>query len=237
MKDKYVLCFKGKNSSGKEEIYKIYESSLNNIDMYTCYKGCYSNRDLYNLLPSDIQKYLNSFSCNSTFENNFFIRRSCKNIRRGRFDLPILFKSDSDIVYSSESDIYMALLKMKINSNDNDEEKKIKTSFFNKMYEMLFLKETKLSDQIDRYIEHLEISLPRIVGISRMPCCLKDIARYVCKNYLLKRNFSILLKEYKKKIDDLNGVKTRLVNEKALEERTKKEDFHTLRQRPTCLKI
>ena len=98
MKDKYVLFFKGKNSSGKEEIYKIYESSLNNIDMYTCYKGCYSNRDLYNLLPSDIQKYLNSFSCNSPFENNFFVRRSCKNIRRGRFDLPILFKSDSDIV-------------------------------------------------------------------------------------------------------------------------------------------
>lgn len=92
MKDKYVLCFKGKNSSGKEEIYKIYESSLNNIDMYTCYKGCYSNRDLYNLLPSDIQKYLNSFSCNSTFENNFFIRRSCKNIRRGRFDLPFYLK-------------------------------------------------------------------------------------------------------------------------------------------------
>ena len=130
----------------------------------------------------------------------------------------------------------MALLKMKINSNDNDEEKKIKTSFFNKMYEMLFLKETKLSDQIDRYIEHLEISLPRIVGISRMPCCLKDIARYVCKNYLLKRNFSILLKEYKKKIDDLNGVKTRLVNEKALEERTKKRRFSYFKAEANMLK-
>ena len=83
MKDKYVLCFKGKNSSGKEEIYKIYESSLNNIDMYTCYKGCYSNRDLYNLLPSDIQKYLNSFSCNSTFEvvllGNSVIRLTVRN--------------------------------------------------------------------------------------------------------------------------------------------------------------
>ena len=51
MNDKYVLCFRGENKEGKEEILKIYEASLSNIDKYTCYKGCYSSNDLYRLLP------------------------------------------------------------------------------------------------------------------------------------------------------------------------------------------
>ena len=35
MNDKYVLCFRGENKEGKEEILKIYEASLSNIDKYT----------------------------------------------------------------------------------------------------------------------------------------------------------------------------------------------------------
>ena len=34
MNDKYVLCFRGENKEGKEEILKIYEASLSNIDKY-----------------------------------------------------------------------------------------------------------------------------------------------------------------------------------------------------------
>ena len=121
MNDKYVLCFKGINSKGKEEIFKIFESSLNNIDMYTCYKSCCSSKNLYDLLPREIQDYIETFNHNYDFEGNFFIRKSCKDINRGRTDLPILFKSDADIVYAKEDHVYEALLSMTSSEDDTEE--------------------------------------------------------------------------------------------------------------------
>lgn len=70
MNDKYVLCFRGINSKGKEEILKIYEASLSNIDKYTCYKGCYSSNDLYRLLPPEIKNYILTFKHNYDFEDD-----------------------------------------------------------------------------------------------------------------------------------------------------------------------
>ena len=126
MNDKYVLCFRGENKEGKEEILKIYEASLSNIDKYTCYKGCYSSNDLYRLLPPEIKNYILTFKHNYDFEGNFFIRKSCKDISRGRTDLSILFKSDADVVYTKETDIYTSLLGMKKNNDDKEEIKMIK---------------------------------------------------------------------------------------------------------------
>ena len=130
MNDKYVLCFRGENKEGKEEILKIYEASLSNIDKYTCYKGCYSSNDLYRLLPPEIKNYILTFKHNYDFEGNFFIRKSCKDISRGRTDLSILFKSDADVVYTKETDIYTSLLGMKKNNDDKEEIKTIKNNFF-----------------------------------------------------------------------------------------------------------
>lgn len=225
MNDKYGLCFRWINSKGKEEIFKIYEANLKYIDMYTCYKGCYSSNDLYNLLPDKIKKYINKFKTNYNYEGNFFIRKSCKDISRGRTDLPILFKSDADIVYAREDDIYIAFLSLKKNKDDSNEIREIKNKFFKELYEILLEKESSLTDKLDKKIEISGVSQSRINAVSIMPACLKEISKYVIKKYELKRKVVILLKSYKKQLDDLNNVKTRLVNEKKLEERTKDRKF------------
>lgn len=225
MNNKYVLCFKGKDKNGKEEVIKIYESSLKNIDMYTCYNGCYSANDLYNLFPLEVKNYISSFK-KYDFKNNFFIRKSCKNIKRGKTDLEVLFKSDSDIVYSKEEDILNTLLKMKINDKNTDEEKNIKKEFFNKLYEILLRYDNKLLYKIDSILESSGTFFPnRIVAISRMSSCLAKIAKEVSKDYVLKRKVVVLLKHYKKKIDDIYNVKTRLVDETELDYRIKNRKF------------
>lgn len=230
MKDKYVLCFKAKNNEGKEEIYPIYESSLIYVDMYTSYKHCYSGKDLYKLLPPFVINFIDAnFNVKFNLEDNFFIRKSCNNIRKGRTDLPILYKQDADIVYANTNDIFNALNDMKIeedNYNGDDEITKIKKEFFNIMYDMLFDKESKMSYEIDKKIEKYDLFSTRFKSICTKSFNLELIAKYVSKDYLLKRKFLLLLKEYKKKIDDIKGVKTWLVEEKELDERQNNRIFY-----------
>ena len=230
MKDRYVLCFKGKNYDGKKEIYPIYESSLIYIDMYTSYKHCYSGKDLYKLLPPFVLNFINvNFDVKYSSEYNFFIRKSCNNIRKGRTDLPILYKQDADIVYANTDDIFNALNGMKIeedNYNSDDEITKIKKEFFNIMYDMLFDKESKMSYEIDKKVEKYDLFSTRFKSICTKSFNLELIAKYVSKDYLLKRKFLLLLKEYKKKIDDIKGVKTWLVEEKELDARQNNRVFY-----------
>lgn len=236
MNDKYVLCFRGENKEGKEEILKIYEASLSNIDKYTCYKGCYSSNDLYRLLPPEIKKYILTFKHNYDFEGNFFIRKSCKDISRGRTDLSILFKSDADVVYTKETDIYTSLLGMKKNNDDKEEIKTIKNNFFKELYEILLERESSLTEKIDAKIEASGTTESRIDAVSKMPYCLKEISKYVTNKYELKRRFAILLKFYKKQIDDIYGVKTRIVNENVLDERLKERNFSYAKAEANMLK-
>ena len=69
-----------------------------------------------------------------------------------------------------------------------------------------------------------------------MPYCLKEISKYVTNKYELKRRFAILLKFYKKQIDDIYGVKTRIVNEKVLDERLKERNFSYAKAEANMLK-
>ena len=215
MNDKYVLCFRGINSKGKEDILKIFESSLNNIDMYTCYKSCCSSKDLYNLLPREIHDYIEKFHHNYDFEGNFFIRKSCKDISRGRTDLPILFKSDADIVYATEKHVCDALLSMTNNEDDTEEISKIKKDFFSKLCD-IFEKE-KAEDIFSKLDNKIELMgafyKTRADAMFRMPSFQSEIKKYVSEDYVLKRKVLTLLKTNKKKIDDINNEKTRLVNE------------------------
>ena len=165
MNDKYVLCFRGINSKGKEEILKIYEASLSNIDKYTCYKGCYSSNDLYRLLPPEIKNYILTFKHNYDFEGNFFIRKSSKDISRGRTDLSILFKSDADIVYVKETDIYTSLLGMKKNNDDKEEIKTIKNKFFKELYEILLERESSLTEKIDAKRKDNKYPFNQLAGV------------------------------------------------------------------------
>lgn len=236
MNDKYVLCFRGENKEGKEEILKIYEASLSNIDKYTCYKGCYSSNDLYRLLPPEIKNYILTFKHNYDFEGNFFIRKACKDISRGRTDLSILFKSDADVVYTKETDIYTSLLGMKKNNDDKEEIKTIKNNFFKELYEILLERESSLTEKIDAKIEASGTTESRINAVSKMPSCLKEISKYVTNKYELKRRFAILLKFYKKQVDDIYGVKTRIVNEKVLDERAKERNFSYAKAEANMLK-
>lgn len=229
MKDRYVLCFKEKNNEGKEEVYPIYESSLIYIDMYTSYKHCLSGRDLYKLLPPFVLNFINAnFNVKFNLEDNFFIRKSCNNIKKVRTDLPILYKQDADIVYANTNDILNALNDMKIeegNYSSNDEITKIKKEFFREMYDMLFDKESKMSYEIDKKVEKYDLFSTRFKSICTKSFNLKIIADYVSKDYELKRKFLLLLKEYKKKIDDIKGVKTWLVEEKELNARQNNRAF------------
>lgn len=230
MKDRYVLCFKEKNNEGKEEIYPIYESTLKYIDMYTSYKHCLSGRDLYKLLPPFVINFIDvNFNVKYDSEYDFFIRKSCNNIRKGRTDLPILYKQDADIVYANNNDIFNVLNDMKIeedNYNSDDEITKIKKEFFNIMYDMLFDKESKMSYEIDKKVEKYDLFSTRFKSICTKSFNLELIAKYVSKDYLLKRKFLLLLKEYKKKIDDIKGVKTWLVEEKELDARQNNRVFY-----------
>ena len=90
--------------------------------------------------------------------------------------------------------------------------------------------------KIDAKIEASGTTESRIDAVSKMPYCLKEISKYVTNKYELKRRFAILLKFYKKQIDDIYGVKTRIVNEKVLDERLKERNFSYAKAEANMLK-
>ena len=191
--ERYVLCLREKNKEGKEEIYPIYEDTLKNIDMYTTYKLCFNSKGLFNCFPDKVKYFINNHLIKgNVFDKKyeFFIRKKCKDIRRGRTDLEVLYFSDSDIVYANEKDIYSALCEMKVNDKDYNNDDPItvlKKDFFSNIYKILFSKESKLSDRIDKNNENNFNNHSRIRSVATNPSNLKIIAEYVCYDYELKR--------------------------------------------------
>ena len=171
-------------------------------------------------MPREIQDYIEKFHHNYDFEGNFFIRKSCKDISRGRTDLPILFKSDADVVYATEKHVCDALLSMTNNKDDTEEISKIKKDFFSKLCD-IFEKE-KAKDIFSELDDEIELRgafyKTRADAMFRMPSFQSEIKKYVSEDYVLKRKVLTLLKTNKKKIDDINNEKTRLVNEPDLRE-------------------
>ena len=92
------------------------------------------------------------------------------------------------------------------------------------------------AEKIDAKIEASGTTESRINAVSKMPSCLKEISKYVTNKFELKRRFAILLKFYKKQIDDIYGVKTRIVNEKVLDERAKERNFSYAKAEANMLK-
>ena len=83
-----------------------------------------------------------------------------------------------------------------------------------------------MSYEIDKKVEKYDLFSTRFKSICTKSFNLELIAKYVSKDYLLKRKFLLLLKEYKKKIDDIKGVKTWLVEEKELDARQNNRVFY-----------
>ena len=228
MNEKYVLCFKGKDKDGKIQIYPIYKASLKMIDMYTCYKLCYDAGSLMKCFPIYVSGFINSrlsYEIDSSNLNKcFFIRKECKDIRKGRTDLDILYRSDADIVYAKKEDIYNALYSLKLSIDDyrNDDYKvKIKRKFYSELCEILFEKESYIIDKIDRNNEKSFNlgNVKRFEGLAILPRNLEVISEFISKDYFLQRKVLILLKKYRKILDDLNNAHTRLVSSEILKQR------------------
>lgn len=191
----FILCYRGKTTSGKEEIYPIYESSLKNIDMYTSYKKCTSKTELFRLLPSDVKNFiLSKFNENNYNEikGDFFIRKSCYDIRKGRTDLDVLYNFNSDVIYSDNNDIYFSFCNLNRYNND------IKKMFFKELYNTILLKEPKLLSMIDENNEQndsFERYSNRLESVIKSQSNLKIISDYIYKNYELKRKALTLLKK------------------------------------------
>lgn len=192
----FILCYRGKTASGKEEIYPIYESSLKNIDMYTSYKKCTAKTELFRLLPSDVKNFiLSKFNENNYNEikGDFFIRKSCYDIRKGRTDLDVLYNFNSDVIYADNNDIYFSFCNLNKYNND------IKKMFFKELYNTILLKESKLLSMIDENNEQndsFERYTNRLESIIKSQSNLKVISDYIYKNYELKRKALTLLKKY-----------------------------------------
>lgn len=228
MNEKYVLCFKGKDKDGKIQIYPIYKASLKMIDMYTCYKLCYNASDLIRCFPDYVSGFIKGKLSNeidiSDLNKYFFIRKDCKDIRKGRTDLNILYRSDADIVYAKQEDIYSALYSLKLSIDDykkDDFEIKLKRTFFSELCETLFEKETELANKIDKNNEkNFNLcEIKRFEGVAILPSNLKEISSFVSKDYILQRKVLIILKKYKKILDDYKHVHTRLVSSENLKQR------------------
>lgn len=228
MNEKYVLCFKGKDKDGRIQIYPIYKASLKMIDMYTCYKLCYSASDLLKCFPDYVSGFIKGKLSNeidsSDLNKYFFIRKDCKDIRKGRTDLNILYRSDADIVYAKQEDIYSALYSLKLsidNYKEDDFEIKLRKTFFSELCNILFEKETELANKIDKNNEkNFNLcEIRRFEGVAILPSNLKEISNFVSKDYILQRKVLIILKKYKKTLDDYKHVHTRLVSSENLKQR------------------
>ena len=231
----FTLCYKGKTNDGKYEIYPIYESSLKNIDMYTSYKYCSSKTEMFRLLPADVRDFiLYKFAENnySDIKGDFFVRKSCLDIRKGRTDLEVLYNYNSDIVFSDKNDIYFAFDKIKLNKGDNEFDIKIKKKFFKELYDMVLSKETKLLGMIDVNNEKndlFERYSSRLESVAASQSNLRLISDYIFNNYELKRKTLLLLKKYKSYLEFTDYKKVSLVNEVVLNSRIKNRPFSIAR--------
>lgn len=227
----FTLCYKGKIDGDKEEIFPIYESSLKNIDMYTSYKRCASKTELFRLLPLDVKNFiLAKFDENGYIEvkGEFFVRKSCTDIRKGRTDLDVLYNYDSDIVYADERDVYLALAKLSITKEDDIATAGIKTKFFNELYGTVIKKQQRLLGLIDENNEKNEFYeryKNRLESIASSKSNLKIIAEYISKNYELKRKTLLLVKEYKTYLYSINRKESSIINSEALDCREKNRSF------------
>lgn len=200
----FVLCYEGIRKDGKKDILPIYEDKLINIDMYTCYKSCDSKESLFKLLPEKVKQFiLDNFDERKygNLNGNFFIRKACKNIRKGKTDFKVLYNNYSDIVYSYQSEIYDALKVVKIDIQDYDnKDSYMQRSFFKELYYTLE-NEKRLMYLIDRNNEKINTyacNRSRICSIATTSSNLNIIANYISRanNYELKRNALLLLKKY-----------------------------------------
>lgn len=198
----FVLCYEGIRKDGKKDILPIYEDKLKNIDMYTCYKSCNNKESLFKLLPENVKQFiLNNFkeSEYTNFNGNFFIRKKCKNIRKGKTDFEVLYSDYSDIVYSYQNEIYNALKVAKIDILNYDNKDFYKQrSFFNELYHIL-KNEKRLMYLIDQNNERLNTyacSISRVCSIATTGSNLNLIANYLNYNYELKRKVLLLFKKY-----------------------------------------
>lgn len=195
----FVLCYKGRKQDGKEDIYPIYESSLKNIDMYTSYKQCDCKENLFRLLPFDVKNFiLNNFEENEygKLNGDFFIRKSCTNIRKGKTSLEVIYSKCSDIVYSNNKDIYKALYKNKLSNKKTNEQYKL--NFFTELYKIL-VKERKLMNLIDENNERVFLYNPqtsRLLSIAVYESNIRLVSDYINNKYDLKRKVLILFKKY-----------------------------------------
>lgn len=238
MKDSiYVLCFKGKLKNGKEEICPIYKDKLRLIDQFTAYGygiyKCLDEERLFEKLPNDLKLFLEKCFIidKNNLKDSFFVRKDVKNIRMGRTDFPVLFYDDADVVYAKENEILKGILFFNIPLEDfknKDEIIEIKKSFFKDLYNLLSLNvDSDLTDVIDNIIRiENDFSINRIKGITCIREISRNIANYVCKDYLLKRKVSLLIKEYKKEIRKITSCDIDFFNSLDLYSKIQNRDFN-----------
>lgn len=227
----FTLCYRGKTKDNKEEIFPIYESSLRNIDMYTSYKRCKSKTELFGLLPSDVKNFiLTNFDENGYIgiKGDFFVRKSCTDIRKGRTDLEVLYNYDSDIVYADERNLYLALYYFCISKEDNAAQARIKTKFFKELYDTVLKKQQKLLGLIDENNEKNEFYerySNRLESVASSKSNLKIISEYISENYELKRKTLILVKEYNTYLYFIERKNISMVKSDELDYRIKNRNF------------
>ena len=227
----FVLCYKGLTKDNKPEIYPIYKSSLKNIDMYTSYKFCNSKDDLFKLLPVEVKEFIyanfneNKYS-NKGINGDFFVRKKCENIKRGRTDLDILYSFDTDIVYADLNDVYFALTDM-MPKYDNDENTILKRDFFSELYKLI-KNNRSITNEIDRNNETYNNYESRMKSVSNSIFNLRTIAKAADKDYLLKRKILSLLKEYRRNFNSLDSNNYSVVVLKKLKNKIESRPFSIL---------
>ena len=237
MKDNiYVLCFKGKLKNNKEEICPLYEGDLKFIDKFTTYGcdnySCINKEYLFKALPKNVRAFIKT--CFVIDEKNikgcFFIRKSTKNIRMGKSDLPVLFYNDADVVYANESESLKSLLSLRIPLEEYDKKDDVtnlKKQFFKELFNLLSLDENnKLARYLDDVLEKKDyLFLSREKGLRVLPEVSEKLIEYVFENYLLRRNTLALIKKYKIKINEITGCEIKFLKDKELKKRISSKKY------------
>ena len=251
MKDeKYGLYFEGTSKYGKKEIYPILIDKIDIIDMYTCY--CKNGKELFDLFPNNpnIKAFIyDNFSDDIDFYNedsdkyidkHFYVRKvPKKRIRTSDYkNMEVLYRKDRDVVYlnklTKENEIYSFLSKLKLTisecnlantksiNNKKVIEYKIKYEFFKNVFEDVQKRNKKLVDLFDD--NACEFVNNRIYNLATNTSNLKLLSKEVRKDSILRRNLVLEIKDTLKKLDDLNGVKTRMLSIDEVDNRCKRRE-------------